>query len=52
MDEGGEEIKLGEGLGGADLGSFLEDIEEFNDNSREATRVAEKALNRDRGRTR
>ena len=43
---------MDESSGGSDLGSFLEGVEGFNDNSREATRVAEESRDRDLGRTR
>ena len=49
MDEGGEEEELDESSGGSDLGSFLEGVEGFNDNIREATRVAEESRDRDLG---
>uniref|UniRef100_A0AAV1UAB9 Uncharacterized protein n=1 Tax=Peronospora matthiolae TaxID=2874970 RepID=A0AAV1UAB9_9STRA len=48
-DEGGKEEELDEGSGGADLGSFLEGVEGFNDNSREAERVMEESLDRELG---
>uniref|UniRef100_A0AAV1U2Y4 Uncharacterized protein n=1 Tax=Peronospora matthiolae TaxID=2874970 RepID=A0AAV1U2Y4_9STRA len=40
---------LNEGSGGADLGSFLEGVEGFNANSREAERVMEEFMDRNPG---
>ena len=48
-DEAGEEEELDEGSGGTDLGSFLEDVEGFNDNGRVPARDTKQFRVRDPG---